>query len=710
MRKILSIFLLMGLMVPLGKAESDDIFQLSLEELLNIQVRSGTLTETSQRKLPVAATIITREMIEYSGARDLDELLEIYVPSLQTLQKATGDQLGIRGIISDRNTKFLLLVNGRIMNMRTSQGAISERFLSMLGDIERIEVVRGPGSAVYGPGAIAGVISIFTYTGDSFDGTEVEMRQGFYEEFGNFEVRHGVKLSEDSSLFIYYGIDNYQGSDQDDAPFKYSSDFVTRDGFEVQANEVVPFETTNHKSAYRNKPRHKAHIQYIHGAWDTWLRYTRGGLYEFSGQLDRQGSTPGGRTPEESLDKGFGYQQLTALTAYRMQLSDTLTLNWRLSADMMDTDHWRGRNYAEYEYHGRVLANWRPAERHHLALGFEYSRESFGHSSPGFDKYYDETFVNSSLIGVSPWETDTYSLLSEYQWQMRDELTCFVGIRGDIHTYTDLLISPRLALVYTPTAQDTAKLLYNRSVRRSDDADLFEDSRASRDKDDGEKADIYELRYERQQSDHLWLAGSGYYTDYDVTSWAGEARGIQDLGKAGLYGLEIEASYRSDKCWLTFSHDFTQLIDFELADESISIQNISAEPYGYGNDLANWSTHGTKGSIRYAWTKKWAASGSVRYLWGYPGALDMAQYNKEILNNSNTPILDDTASKRAFEESVFVNLGLEYRPHKLTTLRLDALNVLGWLDEDLNKRNMFWSTGEYRDDAPSIAISLKAEL
>ena len=254
--------------------------------------------------------------------------------------------------------------------------------------------------------------------------------------------------------------------------------------------------------------------------------------------------------------------------------------------------------------------------------------------------------------------------------------------------------------------------MYNRSVRRSDDADLLEDSRASNDKDDGEKADIYELRYERQQSDHLWLAASGYYTDYDVTAWSGSSQEIQDIGRTTLYGLEIEASYRSDKCWLTFSHDFTQLIDFELADDSTSIQAISAEPYGYGNDLANWSTHGTKCSIRYAWTKKWAGSGSVRYLWGYAGAEDMAQYNKEILNNSegNLPILGDTASKRAFEESVFVNLGLEYRPHKLTTLRLDALNVLGWLDEDLNKRNMFWSTGEYRDDAPSIAISIKAEL
>jgi outer membrane receptor protein involved in Fe transport len=704
MRKMLFVLLLMGLMAPSGKAESDEsVFGMTLDELMNIQIRSGTLTVTSQRKLPAAATIITREMIEYSGARNLDELLEIFVPGLQTLLNGKYDQLGIRGIISDRNTKFLLLVNGRIMNMRTANGGVSERFLSMLGDIERIEVVRGPGSAVYGPGAIAGVINIFTYTGDSFDGTEVEMRQGFYEDFANVEVRHGSRLSEDSSIFIYYGIDNYQGSDLHHAPLKYSNDFVTPDGYQVRANQVVPFETTDHESAYRDKARHKAHIHYNNGAWDTWLRYTSGGIYQFSGQLV-------GRTPEETLDKGFGYQQLTALTAYRMQLSDTLSLDWRLSVDMMDTGHWRGQNHAEYEYHGRVLANWKPAEQHHLAVGFEYSRESFGHRSPGFDKYYDETLINNRLRGVSPWETDAYSLLSEYQWQMRDELTCFVGVRGDKHTYTDWLISPRLALVYTPTEQGTVKLLYNRSVRRSDDSVLLEDSRASNDKDDGERTDTYELRYERQQSDHLWLAASGYYTDYDITAWSGSAQEIQDIGNTTLYGLEIEASYRSDKCWLTFSHDFTQLIDFELADDSIRIQSISAEPYGYGNDLANWSTHGTKCSIRYAWTKKWAASGSVRYLWGYPGALDMAQYNREILNNSSVPILGDTASKRAFEESVFVNLGLEYRPHKLTTLRLDALNILGWLDEDLNKRNQFWSMGEYRDDAPSIAVSVKVKL
>lgn len=183
------------------------LFALPLEEAIELKmVSSATLTETTKRLAPAAVTTITREQIDRSGARSLDELLEIYVPGLQIMSKNTGDQIGFRGIISDRNNKYLLLVNGHVMNNLTSVGAISERFLSMLGDIERIEVVRGAGSATYGPGAVAGVVSIYTFDSTTFEGTDVQIRQGFVEEFSSIEVRHGEKFDNDRGLFLYYGI------------------------------------------------------------------------------------------------------------------------------------------------------------------------------------------------------------------------------------------------------------------------------------------------------------------------------------------------------------------------------------------------------------------------------------------------------------------------------------------------------------------------
>jgi outer membrane cobalamin receptor len=127
--------------------------ELSLEELLQVQIYSATLTDTDRRLVPAAVMRITRDQIDSSGARDLDELLEIYVPGFQWMHKTNGGSIGIRGIISDRNTKHILLVNGRVMNHRGVFGVFSERMLSVLGDIDYVEVVRGRGSAIYGPGA-----------------------------------------------------------------------------------------------------------------------------------------------------------------------------------------------------------------------------------------------------------------------------------------------------------------------------------------------------------------------------------------------------------------------------------------------------------------------------------------------------------------------------------------------------------------------------
>ena len=62
---------------------------------------------------------------------------------------------------------------------------------------------------------------------------------------------------------------------------------------------------------------------------------------------------------------------------------------------------------------------------------------------------------------------------------------------------------------------------------------------------------------------------------------------------------------------------------------------------------------------------------------------------------------------RAFDESVFLNLGLEYRPTDKMTARLDFYNILGWADKDYNKRNYVLRLSEYRSEAASIGVSLE---
>ena len=185
---ILSSLLIIGTAVSAEQQNTDkdkDLLSMSIEQLMEVPVTtSGSLTNTSQRKVPAATTTITKDDIQHSGARNLDELLDIYVPNYEYIRHPWEFQhAGLRSIIADRDPKYLLLVNGRMMNEVAHQGDLSERDLPMLTDINHIEVIRGPGSAMYGPGAISMVINIITENANTFQGTEVTGRLGGIEEY-----------------------------------------------------------------------------------------------------------------------------------------------------------------------------------------------------------------------------------------------------------------------------------------------------------------------------------------------------------------------------------------------------------------------------------------------------------------------------------------------------------------------------------------------
>ena len=140
---------------------ASNVFDLSLEELQNVQVSTGSLI---QRKTftGIPITIIHREQIQASSAKNFANILEQYVPGLMLMQHSEGNKIESEVPIAAENYKLLLLVNGINITNNGHEGAILELDLWDMDDIQRIEVVRGPGSVTYGTGAIAGVINIIT--------------------------------------------------------------------------------------------------------------------------------------------------------------------------------------------------------------------------------------------------------------------------------------------------------------------------------------------------------------------------------------------------------------------------------------------------------------------------------------------------------------------------------------------------------------------
>lgn len=149
----------------------------------------ATGTKQSIAKAPAVASVITASMIKSMGAIDIDDVLE-RVPGLHVIISSIGyNPLYIfRGVISTFNPQVLLLLNG----IPLSNLHLGDRGQSWGGmpveAISRIEVIRGPGSAVYGADAFAGVINIVTKQAGEIDGTEVKVKAG------SFNTRDGTVL------------------------------------------------------------------------------------------------------------------------------------------------------------------------------------------------------------------------------------------------------------------------------------------------------------------------------------------------------------------------------------------------------------------------------------------------------------------------------------------------------------------------------------
>jgi len=691
----------------------EDFFEMSLEELMEVPVVvSGALTKTTRRKMPSTVTTLTQEDIRRSGARSVDELLDITIPNLQIVRHAWEPRhIGLRGIISDRDVKYLLLVNGRVMNERTHFGALSERDLPMLTDIHHIDVVRGPGSALYGPGAIGMVINIITENAMTFQGMEVTTRLGALEEFYSGEFKYGRKFSDDRGIFLYGGISKYIGADTSDAPFVFgiNNAFGIPKGDDTfWAGHHADYRTWRDHQAFRDLPKLKLYGQYTDGGLDVWMRYTRGGEY----------TGPAGAGNINYM-AGFGYQQATAYINYHQEIDPKLSIDYALSYDIFDYDttivsnfpDGRKTNHREDEYYGKVMLKWTPNDRHLVAFGGEYSHEEFGMKSLGYPHDVPRAWRFGQRATEMPrWSTDTYSILGEYQWRISDKWTSFIGGRLDDNSFTPWMFSPRASLIYTPNKADTFKLMWSRSTRMG----IAEDMKAAKDETgddtDPEIINAFEIRYERQHTKNLWLATSLFYHDLDVVGWNSNANTTANLGNLKTFGFEVEATYKTERAKFTLSHGFTKLHEIHIEPGVGTF--ISAHPYGYGHDLANWSNHVTKLTGRYDLTNNLSVDGSLRMYWGYPGALDYAKYANDVKEAGWAPsnYRYQRGYTKPFGISAFLNLGLEYKPSNNLTVRVDGYNMLGWLDIDLNKR-LFrygdWGPADYRCEAPAIGVSLR---
>ncbi len=200
--KILTVLAALGLVNLAQATERPDLTTLSLEELMSIEVTSVSKQPQRISDAAAAVFIITQDAIRRSGATSIPELLRI-APGVQVARiDANKWAISIRGFNSRFATKLLVLMDGRSVYTPLFSGVYWDVQDTVLEDIERIEVIRGPGGALWGANAVNGVINIITKQAQNSQGGLAGFTLG-NEERATGVLRYGGKSGADTYYRLY---------------------------------------------------------------------------------------------------------------------------------------------------------------------------------------------------------------------------------------------------------------------------------------------------------------------------------------------------------------------------------------------------------------------------------------------------------------------------------------------------------------------------
>jgi iron complex outermembrane receptor protein len=188
--------------VDYDQQETSQLKQLSLEQLGNVEVTTAEREPEQLRKTSAAIYVITQEDIQRSGATTIPDALRL-APGVEVAQIDSHSwSVGIRGFGGNLSRNVLVLIDGRTVYSTLFAGTYWEVQSVVMEDVDRIEVIRGPGGTIWGPNAVNGVINIITKSTKDTHGVMVSAGGGNVEQ-GFLNARYGGGNSRGLDYRIY---------------------------------------------------------------------------------------------------------------------------------------------------------------------------------------------------------------------------------------------------------------------------------------------------------------------------------------------------------------------------------------------------------------------------------------------------------------------------------------------------------------------------
>jgi iron complex outermembrane receptor protein len=433
--------------VPANAAAHGELTEMNIESLMNVTVFGASRYAQITSEAPTYASIVTAEDIQRNGYRNLADLLRS-LPGIFTTDDLNYRYIGIRGFqtAGDYNSRVLLLVDGHRMNNSIYDHAmIGNEFPVDMDLVERVEVVRGPSSSLYGSNAFFGVINVVTKRGRDIDGAEISGAAGRHRTYKGRatlgkESIGGPEFLASGSMSDSHGRDVY---------FPEYDDPATNGGWA------------------RDKDSEKFRNAF---AKVTWGDFTLEGVH---GRQKKQ-------IPTASFFTSFN-------DGRNHTVEESSCLDLRYDKDLPDRTNVLARAYLDhYHYEGdytylpdvnrdsgdgltsgaelKVVTTVR--ERHRLTAGMEFRYD--------FRKDQRNVDVGASAPNLdSRQSSKTWGAYLQDEFRIHPKLILNAGVRYDHYGAFGGSTNPRAGLIWMPRQETAVKVLYGRAFRVPNAYELY---------------------------------------------------------------------------------------------------------------------------------------------------------------------------------------------------------------------------------------------
>jgi iron complex outermembrane receptor protein len=533
----------LGLLAGSTVAATPDLTALGIEDLMQVKVVSAAKVEQALQDTAAAIFVITADDIRRSGVTNVMEALRL-APGVEVARiDSSRWAVTIRGFNGRFANKLLVLIDGRTVYNTQFSGVYWEIQDLFLPDIERIEVVRGPGGALWGANAVNGVINIITKNVKDTQGGLATLTAG-NEERAIAGVRYGGKLG-DSAQYRVYG------------------QFTDRDGQTATA-------TGGDAGDDWRMGRGGFRLDWAPSARDTVA--VQGDVYD--GNFDQNYTLP-------TLAPPYAERRLSGVTAS----GGSVQARW----ERQDSATSRMGLQAYYQYAKRedplyivdsdtfdldFQHNFALTDRQEIVWGLGYRRDS--------DQFTDTLF---SSVKPSQSTMQLFSAFVQDQAELiPEQLRLTVGFKVERNDFTGWEWQPSVRVLWTPHSDHRLWAAVSRAVRTPSRGE--EDARVNlfvsppspltgnlptlfaifgSDNLQSEELVAYEIGYRSRWSERFSVDAAAFYNDYDriIASVPGapfpETRTfppylvvpleLQNVGAGHNYGFELAADWRPTQNW-----------------------------------------------------------------------------------------------------------------------------------------------------------------